>query len=136
MKKINYMDIKEFREKGYLQEANRRFFHPLGLALYIEQNDGNRFKVFFYYLKIALKHLFNTETEIIAGVWDYREDPEGNIFDYKNSDNERIKNSIKKSNYIDGEIRTRIEIRTALFGYTNVFSGSEIEPINPLKNKI
>jgi hypothetical protein len=23
----------EFREKGYLQEVNRRFFHPLGIAL-------------------------------------------------------------------------------------------------------
>ena len=28
-----YMPIKEFRERGYLQELNRRFLHPLGLAL-------------------------------------------------------------------------------------------------------
>lgn len=27
------MSIKEFREFGYLQEVNRQFFHPLGLAL-------------------------------------------------------------------------------------------------------
>jgi hypothetical protein len=27
------MDLTEFREEGYLQEVNRRFFHPLGLAL-------------------------------------------------------------------------------------------------------
>jgi hypothetical protein len=27
------MNIAEFREAGYLQESNRRFFHPLGLAL-------------------------------------------------------------------------------------------------------
>jgi hypothetical protein len=28
--KIKRIDIKEFREKGYLQELNRRFSHPLG----------------------------------------------------------------------------------------------------------
>ena len=28
-----FMDIREFRDKGYLQEVNRQFFHPLGLAL-------------------------------------------------------------------------------------------------------
>ena len=31
----NKIDVKEFREKGYLQELNRRFLHPLGLALEI-----------------------------------------------------------------------------------------------------
>lgn len=36
---INKMNIKEFREKGYLQEVNRQFLHPLGLALEIEIND-------------------------------------------------------------------------------------------------
>jgi hypothetical protein len=30
---MKYIDIKEFREKGYLQELNRQFLHPLGLAL-------------------------------------------------------------------------------------------------------
>lgn len=33
------MNIKEFREEGYLQEVNRQFFHPLGLALELEQNE-------------------------------------------------------------------------------------------------
>lgn len=27
------MDGEEFRREGYLFEANRQFFHPLGLAL-------------------------------------------------------------------------------------------------------
>ncbi len=36
---IERIDIKEFREKGYLQEVNRRFFHPLGLALEIIIKD-------------------------------------------------------------------------------------------------
>jgi len=57
---VKRMDIKEFREVGYLQEANRLFFHPLGLALeVIVEDDG---------------------TEKIGGVWDYRDDPEGIVF--------------------------------------------------------
>src|ERR1700757_4623348 len=28
-----HIDLAEFREQGFLQEANRQFFHPLGLAL-------------------------------------------------------------------------------------------------------
>lgn len=54
------MDIKEFRAFGYLQEVNRRFFHPLGLALEVIINsDGS---------------------EVLGGIWDYREDPEGMCF--------------------------------------------------------
>ena len=53
-KEIKKIDIKEFREKGYLQELNRRFLHPLGLALEIRQrHDG---------------------TEILGEIWDYREE--------------------------------------------------------------
>lgn len=29
------IDVGEFRERGFLQEANRLFFHPLGLALQV-----------------------------------------------------------------------------------------------------
>ncbi len=31
-----WMDLNEFRDKGFLQEVNRLFFHPLGLALMVE----------------------------------------------------------------------------------------------------
>lgn len=58
--KIKKIDIKEFRELGFLQEANRLFFHPLGLALEVNVNDDG--------------------TEELSGVWDYREDPEGILF--------------------------------------------------------
>lgn len=54
---IKYLPIKTFQEDGYLQEANRLFFHPLGLALEVD-----------------------LETEAIR-VWDFREDPEGIRFD-------------------------------------------------------
>lgn len=52
-----HMDIAEFRAAGYLQEINRRFLHPLGLALCVKVDaDG---------------------TEQISGIWDCRDDPEG-----------------------------------------------------------
>jgi hypothetical protein len=57
---IDYMDIKEFVDLGYLQEVNRKFFHPLGLALVAERTD---------------------EGYKIAGVWDCRDDQEGIYFD-------------------------------------------------------
>jgi len=60
MKDIKRIDIKEFREFGFLQEANRLFFHPLGLALEVEiDDDGN---------------------EKLGGIWDYRDDPRGILF--------------------------------------------------------
>ena len=34
------LDIKEFYEKGYLQELNRLFLHPLGLVLTIKLNKN------------------------------------------------------------------------------------------------
>jgi hypothetical protein len=69
MKEIKRIDIKEFREEGYLQEANRLFFHPLGLALeVIVDENGN---------------------EKLGGVFDARRDKEGFLFskeDIKSSD--------------------------------------------------
>lgn len=57
---IKKMSVREFRERGYLQELNRRFLHPLGLALEVGvDNDG---------------------VERFGNVWDYRDDPEGLIF--------------------------------------------------------
>ena len=63
--KIKRMDIKEFRDGGYLQEANRRFFHPLGLALEVTGDDDEE---------------GNYAPEALGGIWDYRDDPEGMRF--------------------------------------------------------
>lgn len=58
---IKLMDIKEFVELGLLQEVNRLFFHPRGLALQVTvSDDGSKYR--------------------LDGVWDYREDPEGICF--------------------------------------------------------
>jgi hypothetical protein len=60
MKDIKYMTTEDFRRLGFLQEANRKFFHPLGLALEIITNKNG--------------------DEELGGIWDYRSDPEGNFF--------------------------------------------------------
>ena len=66
MAEIKKMDGKEFREMGLLQEINRFFLHPLGLALEFRQDDkGN---------------------DSINGIWDCREDPEGVLFALRESD--------------------------------------------------
>lgn len=58
------MSVKEFRELGYLQELNRVFLHPLGLALETVVDMGED----------------GIETEHFGGVWDSRDDPEGIIY--------------------------------------------------------
>ena len=86
MKKI---DIKEFREKGYLLELNRRFLHPLGMALEISNDNAEGI-------------------EKISGVWDLRDDPEGIIFgEFDQSD-------IDKFNNIEVELDQKIEARDAI----------------------
>jgi hypothetical protein len=54
---VKRIDIKEFRELGFLQELNRQFLHPLGMALEVViDEDGN---------------------EKLGGILDYRSDDEG-----------------------------------------------------------
>ena len=58
---MRYMNIKEFADDGYLQELNRQFLHPLGLALYVNEREDGQCE--------------------LGGIADYRDDPEGVIFD-------------------------------------------------------
>jgi len=88
-KRVKRMRISEFRSEGYLQEANRQFFHPLGLALEVVLNkDG---------------------TEKLGGVWDYRDDPEGLFFDGVLEPD--------KTNHIRQLVRDRIPARFEALGY-------------------
>ncbi len=83
------MNVAEFREKGFLQEANRQFFHPLGLALEVQIDD-------------------ETGEEKLGGIWDYREDPEGVLY------GENEGQGIEKAKHVALEYKkhaaTRIEI--------------------------
>jgi len=75
-KNVKWMNIKEFRENGYLQEVNRIFFHPLGMALAVEiKEDG---------------------TESLKGIWDYRDDPEGIIYTDESLNTQEAINKRKK----------------------------------------
>lgn len=57
---IKYMDIAMFRTQGWVQEINRRFLHPAGLAIEVDiDKDGH---------------------ERLGGIQDYSDDPEGMIF--------------------------------------------------------
>lgn len=59
---VKRINIKEFVEEGFLQEANRQFFHPLGLALevIVEDDPSKEWR--------------------LGGVWDYRDDTEGILY--------------------------------------------------------
>lgn len=73
MEEIKRIDLNEFRNEGFLQEINRQFFHPLGLALEVlADEDGNIVK--------------------LGGVWDYRDDPEGIFFSNDSLSTDKIEN--------------------------------------------
>jgi hypothetical protein len=69
---IERIDLNEFRDKGFLQEVNRQFFHPLGLALevIVDKENGSVLR--------------------LGGIWDARNDPEG-MFMADMSDPESIR---------------------------------------------
>jgi len=99
---IKYITIKEFRERGYLQELNRRFLHPLGMALEVTVNEEG--------------------TEVFSGVWDYRDDPEGLYYNLAESDNERLCSFREKLNTVNKEYKTKGMTREKTLGFT-------VEPI-------
>ena len=85
---IKRIDLCEFRSEGYLQEANRQFFHPLGLALEMDAKDG---------------------VPYLSSVWDYRDDPEGLVFADKTIDPEKIAN-------VQKQYDSKVEKRKEVFG--------------------
>ncbi len=93
---IKRMDIKEFREKGYLQELNRRFLHPLGLALEI---------------------IVEGDKEKIGGIWDYREDKEGILYDISSSEQDRLERFKRNEHFINSELELRSPDRLKALGF-------------------
>ncbi len=90
-KTIKKMDIKEFLEGGFLQEVNRQFFHPLGIALVVKIDKEKN-------------------VEDLFCIWDCRDDPEGIVF-------EREQISVEKANYIK-ELFDRVALhRKNLYGF-------------------
>ncbi len=75
---IKYMDFDEFMTLGLLQEVNRKFFHPLGLAIEIVVNEETG------------------KAEGFGRVWDYRDDPEGMFYAGNIVINEEKINNVEK----------------------------------------
>lgn len=91
---ITRMDVAEFRELGLLQEVNRRFLHPMGLALEVEVDDDG--------------------TERFGGVWDYRDDPEGIAYVGGLLDTEE---ALERKERVDEMLTDKTEARTETLGY-------------------
>jgi hypothetical protein len=97
------INISEFRTDGYLQELNRTFLHPLGLALVVAIDDNGN--------------------EQLDGILDYRDDPEGMIYGLKDSDNTRINKFIKNKLTVDLQRNKIAKTRITKCGF-------DIEPIS------
>ena len=91
------IDYKEFVDKGYLQEVNRRFFHPLGLSLAATKDAEGTIELY--------------------GVLDYRDDNEGIYFDNANSDEETKMVRLEKKNFIVNEFHERCKTRKSKLGF-------------------
>ena len=85
------INLQEFLDFGYLQEANRQFFHLVGLAIGIVDGDDGK-----------LSHIV---------VYDFREDAEGVVYG-EACDQE-------KGNRVVDEFRKRAAVRRELFGGTH-----------------
>jgi len=94
--KIKYISVEEFRKQGFLQEVNRCFLHPLGLALEVTIDDNGK--------------------ETISGIWDSRDDPEGIIYDLKNSDEHRIKKFVNNLENVNSYRELHRKAREEMFG--------------------
>lgn len=82
---IKRIDPTKFVDEGYLQELNRRFLHPLGLALEVVVDENHRPVGF-------------------GGVWDFRNDPEGIVYADGVADSEKA-NRIRKIEEVRKSVR-------------------------------
>jgi hypothetical protein len=87
---IKRMNITEFREFGLLQELNRQYLHPLGLALEVVVNEDG--------------------SEQFGGIQDWRDDPTGLMFAPEDL-------SVEKMERVRTEWQTKDKIRRKAFGW-------------------
>ena len=90
----NYIDLVDFREAGYFQEVNRLFFHPLGLALELQQMSDESWR--------------------LSGIWDVRDDKEGIVF---NDDYTASGEAAKKAEFIRQQLAKRAGPREKKLGF-------------------
>lgn len=95
------MTPKEFYELGYLQELNRQFLHPLGMALEVVIDD-------------------ETGDVSFGKVWDYRDDPEGMQFaleEYDARTEQEVLEMRAKAERIMAEQANKAQTRVERLGY-------------------
>jgi hypothetical protein len=90
---IQYLNGATIRDQGYLQEANRHFFHPLGLALELDLGNGR------------------------LRVQDWRDDPEGVTFYNRPDHPEDAADLVAKANRVYNLTTARQPARKAMLGY-------------------
>jgi hypothetical protein len=88
------MSVKQFRDEGFLQELNRQFLHPLGLAIEIIIDDD--------------------DNETFGKVWDYRDDPEGMRYSEGDITSEQF---VEKANTVAKLAKEKAQIRQERFGW-------------------
>lgn len=107
------MSVKEFVSDGYLQEVNRRFFHPLGLALAvtIDRDFENE----------TLDEALDRADKYVIDILDWRDDPEGVMFE-----------DLEEFEILRGEkIQEKLDANLA---YREEHLGFGIQPLRSLKN--
>jgi hypothetical protein len=160
---VKRIDIQEFRERGYLQEVNRRLLHPLGLALEIavytyETREGEpdvppETKQVDAVIRARLgddevdgrealrglaeaivRELFPPGSMRLGGVWDYRDDPEGIYF--AEQDGSPDQGLAEKARIVQDELDRREEARFHALGYVIQPSGdSKADDTEPPTSK-
>jgi len=89
---IKRMKLKEFRDFGYLQEVNRKFFHPLGLAMAVSRDQD--------------------DNPVSIHIFDGRKEPEAFTFDSVSGETFKTKFKNIKREWI-----SRSKVRKVLLGF-------------------
>jgi len=135
MTEVKRIDIAEFRALGFLQEANRLFFHPLGLGLEavaekcpvclgggeeMIKGEDRRAK------GVPCERCHGSgQAERLGGVWDYRQDAEGIYYDFAEATwSPYVVDAGAKADYVAAEMLRHAPAREALFG-----DGVVVEPL-------
>lgn len=113
-----YMDLTEFVDDGFLQEANRQFFHPLGLALTVMREDDG------------------TVSSII-GVQDARDDEEGFLFNRweGEGDGHTLADAERKRRIVEDVYADHLAERELLLGQAIQRVGQDAPPSPPVEEK-
>ena len=93
---IKKLDLKEFKDGGYLQELNRRFLHPLGLAMAVKVGEDGEVT--------------------FDSIWDCRDDVEGIVYDAMKQKASTLQMMRDRRDKISNEIQDKVKARNLLFG--------------------